>query len=252
MVPKLDYMKDELIKMYQSGMSLGAIAKQIGEYPQAVATTLDKYIERKKRKDYDFDRSYFSVIDSEDKAYFLGFIAADGALVDNGRGVLVMSISINEKDVSVLESFKECLKAEHPVYPVGKQQVRFNIANKQFTSDLMNLGIEQRKSLTMGPMLQYVPDEYRKDFIRGYFDGDGSIFSTVTSGKQVRHYASIRGTEAFLEDLKEYLGLGGYISKDSECPQWRFGSKADIAKFRDIIYDHSNFYLARKKDKFPW
>lgn len=252
MAPKLDYMKDRLIDMYQSGMSVYAIAKEVRQYQQAVAVTLDKYIEREKRKDYEFNRNYFAVLNSEDKAYFLGFIAADGSLVDNGNGVLVLSISLEEGDRCILESFKEHLEAEQPIYPVGINQVRMTVTNKKFAADLMKLGIEQRKSLTMEAMLHAVPEQYRKDFIRGYFDGDGSIFLSQTGGGEPRHYVGIRGTEAFLEDFRRYCGIRGSLRKDGGIHQWRFGAKEDVIKFRNLIYQDANVYLARKHDKFPW
>lgn len=252
MALKLEYMRDELIKMYESGKSITAISKEIGEYEQAIRNVLIGHTEIRHRKDYEFDCDYFEKIDSEDKAYFLGFIAADGALVDNGRGVLVLSISINEKDVMVLEKLKEHMKAEHPIKQLARNQVRITITRKKLASDLMKLGIHERKSLDLEPMLSVVPKPFKKDFIRGYFDGDGSIFMTTTGSKNPRHYVGIRGTEDFLKEFSDYTGIKGSLKFSSGTHQWRFGAKADIIKFRDLIYDNSTIYLSRKKEKFPW
>lgn len=252
-VPKLDYMKDELIEMYQSGMSLYAISKATGEYIQAITTTLDRYIERAPKKVIKVDPDYFESIDCEEKAYFLGFIAADGALVDNGQGVMVLTISIKEDDRVILEKLKECLGSEHNIQELSRRQVRFSLANKKLTSDLMSHGIEQRKSLTMGKMLHHVPEEHRRHFIRGYFDGDGSVFQCTTGHpgrRRITRYVSFRGTEEFLEELREYFNIKGTLKFNNGTHQWRFGAEADVTKFRDLIYTGSTFCLERKRERF--
>ncbi|HDR4736814.1 TPA: LAGLIDADG family homing endonuclease [Bacillus cereus] len=251
--PKLDYMKDELIRMYQSGMSLYAISKATGEYVQAIATTLDRYIERIPKKVIKINPDYFESIDCEEKAYFLGFIAADGALVDNGQGVMVLTISIKEDDRIILEKLKECLGSEHNIQILSRGQVRLSLANKKLTSDLMKHGIEQRKSLTMGKMLHHIPEEHRRHFIRGYFDGDGSVF-TCTTGRpgspRTTRYIGIRGTKEFLEEIQEYCGIKGTIQFNTGTHQLRCGAEADVTRFRELIYNDSTFCLERKREKF--
>ncbi|MDA1616399.1 hypothetical protein PDK03_07280 [Bacillus cereus group sp. TH204-1LC] len=251
--PKLDYMKDELIAMYQSGMSVRAISKEIGEYQQAIATTLDRYIERKPKKTIKVNPNYFESIDSEDKAYFLGFIAADGALVDNGQGVMVLTISIKKDDRVILDKLKECLESEHNIQELPRNQVRLSLANKKLASDLISHGIEQRKSLTMGKMLHHIPEEHRRHFIRGYFDGDGSVF-TCTTGRpgspRTTRYIAIRGTKEFLEEIQEYCGIKGHIQFNTGTHQLRCGAEADVTKFRDLIYTDSTFCLERKRERF--
>ena len=50
-----------------------------------------------KRKEY--NHSYFEIIDSEDKAYFLGFIYADGCLVTNKRSSLYIKIHTKDQHI---------------------------------------------------------------------------------------------------------------------------------------------------------
>jgi len=249
---KLDNRKDEILSMYDDGMTIYKIAKSIGEYEQAVSNLLRKHIDIPKNEYYAFNESYFETIDSEDKAYFLGFIAADGCIAANNKGTKILTISLAEKDRSVLESFKECLEAEQPIKELARQQVRFVVARKKIIEDIEKYDIGERKSLTMGPILQNIPDDFKSHFLRGYFDGDGSIFQTKTGSKEMVHYVAIRGTKEFLEELQEYCGIKGALQFNTGTHQWRFGAKSDVLKFRDIIYSDSIHHLQRKYDKFPW
>lgn len=268
---KLDYMKDELVEMYQSGKSFYQIAKEIGEYEQAVSNVIRSVIHVPKRKPYSINEEYFKHINTVDKAYFFGLIAADGAIVRNSNNHLTMTISLKSEDGYILEKLREATEAEVTIkeYKQSYQkeggeysyQKRFVTANEKFVKHLMTHGVSERKSNTLGDVLKNVDREYQIDFIRGFFDGNGSIYKTVTSGTQERHYCSFRGTKEILTSIKEYLPFEGgtiYWGKgtDTDTGQygWKFGAKKDIETFRDLIY-HENiedYYMIRKYNKFPW
>ena len=270
MAHKLSYRKEELVSMYQSGMSFYRIAKEIGEYEQAVSNVIRSVIYIPKKERLKIKENYFKSIDSVGKAYFLGLIAADGAIVRNSDGYLTMTISLSSEDGYILEVLKRETEAETTVKEYAQSyqkedgttytQSRFVTANQNFVQNLIDLGMTERKSMSLPNLLEVVEEEFRIDFIRGYFDGDGSIFKTVTSGIQERHYCSIRGTEAVLLGIKVELPFnGGSILWGSNGTpsggqfDWRFGAKKDIKTFRDLIY-HDNiedYYLTRKYNKFP-
>lgn len=243
-------MKDELVEKYESGMSIYEIAKQIGENQQAVSNTLKKYTTLRPKAIYDLDEHYFSAIDTEDKAYFLGFIAADGAVVNNGSDVMVLTISINKKDIEILENMKASMKSTHNIQKLQRDQVRLAIANKKLLSDLMKLGIHERKSLDLEPMLKFIPNSLKHHFIRGYFDGDGSIFWTKTGSKNKRRYVAIRGTKNFLEEIQAFFGVGGTIQFNTGTHQLRIGAKADVEHIYQIMYQDASVRLERKYLKF--
>ena len=267
---KLESRKDEIIAMYEKGMNPYAISKEIGEYEQSVANLLRRYSHLPKRVPYLIDESYFEKIDSVDKAYFFGLIAADGSMVENGNNHQ-MTISLQSEDKYILELLRTSMKAEVPVREYAQSyqrkddyiytQSRFVTGNKKICSDLIAHGIIPRKSKTLGALLQEVEESYKIDFVRGYFDGNGSIFKSITSGTQEKNYITFRGTEEILSDIKNYLEIGNtkiYFGKGSAegtgTYTWRFGAKKDIIKFKQAIY-HENvgdFYLTRKKEKFLW
>lgn len=252
---KLEHLKDEILEMYSSGMSVYKIANHFGEYEQAVSTVIKKYGNHKPRTFYEFDENFFESIDTEEKAYFLGFIAADGCVQNNGRGVFVLSITINDKDIDILERMKLAMKAQQPIIHLKRDNmVRITFTRKKLISDLMSLGLTERKSLTMDPMLHHLSESMKPHFIRGYFDGDGSVMLSKTghpgSYKQ-RHYVAFRGTESFLQSFRDYFSIQGNMSFSNGTHQWRFGAKSDVCKFRDIIYQNATVFMSRKHDKFP-
>lgn len=250
MALKLEYMKDILVEKYESGMSIYQISKEIGEHQQAISNTLKQYTTLRKKVAYDIDNTYFEKIDSEEKAYFLGFIAADGAIIDNGGGVKVLTISINKKDIALLEKMKESMQSTHKIQTLQKNQVRFAFANKKVLNDLMKLGIKERKSLDLEPMLHIIPKSLKHHFIRGYFDGDGSIFWTSTSTAKKRRYVAIRGTKAFLEDIQTYFKAKGTIQFNNGTYQLRIGANADVEHIFQTMYKDAHVYLERKYNKF--
>lgn len=267
---KLEHRKEEILEMYQSGMTTYRISKEIGEYEQAVINVLRSVIHIPKKVPLKINEKYFENIDSVDKAYFFGLIAADGAIVYNMKQHPSMTISLTQEDGYILEKLKEATNAEVTIkeYKQSYQkrdgfvstQKRFVTTNRNFVSHLLDHNMTPLKSHTLGNLLLEVEDDFKVDFIRGYFDGDGSIYQTVTSGKQIRHYCGFRGTKELLEGIKDYLPFnGGTITWGTSNGsngqyEWKFGAKKDIATFRDLIYhnDMNDYYLTRKYDKFPW
>lgn len=216
--------------------------------------------------------NYFKTIDSENKAYFLGFIAADGAIVNNkGTNTNVLTITLNEKDREVLEVFVSELNSNKPIYNInrkdGYKHVRFTTAKKEFVSNLFQYGIGYRKSLTMGNIIQHIPNEYKAAFIIGYFDGDGCFTdsfcvsprkytcknNTITTHMH-NHWVScisLKGTKEFLQSIVDYLDCSYTLKQinGQNIHTLRLTSNDAILKFYKL-YFKCDFYLKRKKSKF--
>lgn len=249
---KLEHLKDDIVRMHESGMSMYKIAQHFREYEQAVSSIIKKYGNHQKRSFYSFDENFFETIDTEEKAYFLGFIAADGCLQDNGSGVVYLSITIKNTDLDILEKMKVAMNAQQPIIHLKRDNmVRITFTRKKLTSDLMKYDLTERKSVTMGSMIHHIPEHLKHHFIRGYFDGDGSIMMVVTSGTQKRPYVCFRGTEDFLLPISEWFDIKGYMTFSNGIHMWRFGAKTDVQKFYNIIYRDATVFMSRKHDKFP-
>lgn len=137
-----------------------------------------------------YDENYFEIIDTPQKAYFLGLMYADGyvshskRLLGNNKIYICykMSISLQEQDKSILELFKRELKRPNELIKIINKDISINraiqycftVSGQKIHDDLVKHGCVENKSL----ILQFpktVPEKLMSHFIRGYFDGDGCI-----------------------------------------------------------------------------
>ena len=211
---------------------------------------------------------YFDIIDSYAKAYILGFIAADGALVKANSSSTSLTITIKYEDKEILEFIKAEIGSEASLREINRESsfdnnkfirhIRYTNSNKELITGIMKWGIGDNKSLSMGNILSKIPYDYRDAFIIGYFDGDGSV--TVRNGlypndrgclcKDNSLYIQIRGTESFFIGVCEHLNIDpSHIHKNDSIPNLTFASKKDTMRFYKC-YKHLPFYLKRKHDKF--
>lgn len=129
------------------------------------------------RRKYKINHNFFKNIDTEEKAYWLGFIAADGnvrSVVTDKIHRYTLSITLRESDRHHLEKFRDVLyRGDKPKITKNRSGCVLEVSSKQNYYNLVNAGICDRKSLTLTfPTIQ---NALLKHFIRGYFDGDGWI-----------------------------------------------------------------------------
>ena len=210
---------------------------------------------------------YFDTIDSYAKAYIVGFIAADGALVRT-RTTTTLTITIKYEDKAVLEFIKSEIGNEHKLQEIIRpssfdsskniHHIRYTISDRNITKALNKLGIISNKSLSMGNIIKNIPYKYRDAFIIGYFDGDGSV--TIRDGeypnnrgilcKDYSLYIQIRGTREFLFGICNHLKIDtSHIHQNDSIPHLSFASKKDTYRFFQC-YSNLPFYYERKYNKF--
>lgn len=212
--------------------------------------------------------NYFHVIDSYAKAYIVGFIAADGALVKT-KTTTTLTITVKYEDKAVLEFIKSEIGNEHKLLEIHRpssfdetkmiHHIRYTISDKNITNDLLNLGITYNKSLTIGNIIENIPMKFRDAFIIGYFDGDGSV--TTRDGIYLKEgtncyypnnslYIQIRGTKEFLKGICNHLDITeSHIKEHDSIPQLAFTNKKNTYRFFEC-YRNLPFYYIRKYDKF--
>jgi hypothetical protein len=106
----------------------------------------------------------------------------------------------------------------------------------------------------MGNIVPLIPFEVRHHFVRGYFDGDGSICHTIYKGKR-RVLISFRGTQNFLEGVHLATGLptGGIYPKTGKgIKALSFCGKLRMLQLAEYLYKDATIYLERKHGRFVW
>lgn len=198
-----------------------------------------------------FKKRYFTEW-SEKMAYILGLFVADGCIyIDNEKRYKSFICS---KDLDMLEFVKNEIKPEGNINHSKDGTSRIWFINKEFVMDLMSMGVLPRK--TYDPMLPEIPKEYRKYFLLGYFDGDGSVWININN--KVLSTSFTCYSKQFLQKIGDILhdeiGIIPKIYKDnrenSNTNNMIFSTKESLGLYHYFYDNNKNFYLNRKYNKF--
>lgn len=188
---------------------------------------------------------------SVELAYAIGLIASDGCLSRDGR-----HISLVSKDVDLLKTFKNCLGLSVTIGNVSSstsdhKYSRVQFGNVSLYRFLIDIGLTPAKSKTIGAL--DVPDELFRDFLRGYFDGDGSIYAYWDKRWRSSYMFYVQfasGSPNFVswlqEKNKELFNVVGVINEAGSIQQLRYAKK-ESKKILSIMYYAPNLpFLERK------
>lgn len=257
---KIDLPADIVIDLYNKGNGCYKIAKKFNCSPSTINNFLKKCgIETSKTpnsyRKYKLNENYFEKIDTEEKAYFLGLIYSDGCLYKN-----ILSVSLVKDDSHILERFLFFLESESKLYDIPPRkkthqpQKKLMISNSKLREDLILLGVTEKKSLNLKfPTEDQVPKKFLNHFIRGVFDGDGSIFSydrKINNKTYTEIGLSIISSNEFIIGLKDTVGYGNvYVTNNGKNSFISFKKKNEIENMVDYLYDNSTIFLKRKREK---
>lgn len=233
------------------------LAKELNCTKSKITNTWYKNnLKGKQKRIYSLNESYFDIIDSEDKAYFLGFIASDGCIYKSEtiNKSNIVKITIHKKDIDVLEKFKTYIQTEKPINYFNGKYVTLELVSNKLVSSLNNLNLNTCK--TYGNTIPNIDNKFMKDFIRGYFDGDGSIsfrnnFFDVAVGisgyennltKIINYLESRNIFSSFLIDNRKYT-----TTNTGNFGQLVFSNKTNKYSFLKLIYGDASVYMNRKK-----
>ncbi len=233
------------------GKSQGEIGEMFGCTTQAVCSFMRKYgipsrymTMTSKCFTYRHDPDSFKSCDSPDCAYFIGFLMADGCVT--GKNGEKLDVLIHGKDRIILERLREFLKSDHPISVVREKYVAFRIVSPRLTANLAQYGIVPRK--TGKEQIKNIPNEYLRDFIRGYFDGDGCI--SKDKGSLV--FNLVCASHPFLSEiqstLKDTCDVGDVVIGEHNRGCFRFNYKGNkqVRRIRDFLYKGASMFLPRK------
>jgi hypothetical protein len=212
-------------------------------------------------KKYEIDDNFFNIVDTNDKAYFLGLLFADGNVDKKSFHV---TISLKESDSYILEYFLNKIyknkKLENipskEFYFKGKKtmskpQKKLSLTNKRIGNDLMKYGLIPNKTHILN--FPNIDKKFYNSFVLGYFDGDGCIFQSKKIKSNV--LINFAGNEYFLNQLQdlfiEEIKLKKVkLSNTSNIFYLRYSGKNNIKKIHDFLYKDSEIFLKRKKEMF--
>lgn len=210
---------------------------------------------------YFINEHYFNVIDNEEKAYFLGFLYADG---NNDEKNYSVAINLQERDKELLEKFSKLINQDKPLTFIKKRKPTQNnlykliINSKIMSKKLSELGCVQRKSLILKfPTNKQVPRYLMKHFLRGLWDGDGSFcYYPVKGTNRYQMTTCVVSSKTFCLKLKPYLEkeIGVHFSmirtKNSSTKYIQTSGMKQCMVFLDWLYDDAKIYLDRKFTKY--
>ena len=199
------------------------------------------------------DEHVFDVIDTEEKAYWLGFMYADGCIYSKEYR---LELSLQGADKEHLEKFAKFLKATKPDivkvyknYKEGKyDRCRVSVRSKHLWETLNSKGCLPKKSLILTfPSSDIVPHKLVKHFIRGYVDGDGCL--CITKPEKIE--LNVLGTQDFLRGVIDNLPLTKeypvYQRKNIYAMNLWCSTAKYIIKY---LYENSTIYLTRKYEHY--
>lgn len=207
-----------------------------------------------------FNETIFDSIDTEEKAYWLGFIFADGYVssADNK-----FELSLKASDASHLEKFNKFMGGESNKVKIGKvtcgnvicERCRWSVSNKHLKNTLVSLGCVPNKSLILKfPDISIFSDpSLIIHFIRGYWDGDGSL--SWGNKAHTEPNISVLGTKDFLEGIKKNIPeLENYSlhlnNKDNDKTFVLSATYRVAFSVTTRLYKNSTIYLDRKYEKY--
>jgi uncharacterized protein (DUF433 family) len=258
----------KIVEMYQQGMSAPEIAEHFGVVHTLILRYLEKNgVDRRSAEEchriYPIREDFFDVIDTQEKAYFLGLLYADGgnAIEDN-----YIRIDLARKDRDILEKLAPLIYLEEPLQHIkdytrekeykGQPKTIYgsylNINSKHICHRLYDLGCENKKSLTLKFPAWLVDPELQRHFIRGYYDGDGGVYLTnvKTRGATTKMVSTVEFCQTVREIIEEQTGiLYGQPYNDVENKNVytiHLAGNRQVAHYLDWLYESATIYLDRK------
>jgi intein-encoded DNA endonuclease-like protein len=260
----LDGKVSEIVDAYVNGMDCTQLGEKYGCSNSSIRALLERNgISRRDlsfvRRKYAIDDHYFDIIDTEEKAYILGWLYTDGY---NHRQTNTVSLEIQESDVEILEKIKNAmgyndrpLKYRTKPIPNGTyiHMVSLLVCNREISKKLEEHGVRQAKSHTITfPSDEIVPPHLKRHFIRGCFDGDGSFGLYKESNRSRKWACSLSGQKQFFDGFANYLtelGITNGIWVSEYAANLQISRKSSFQALYNLLYADATIYLERKYQK---
>lgn len=256
---------------YVSGESASDIARSFSVDIGTVLNMLRRQgVEKRSaseiRRKYKADHSFFDQIDNELKAYWLGFIAADGYVNDtSGRGAAPeIKIVLSIKDEQHLYLFREHLQSAHPIarYKLlsgkgaGNEYCRFSLRSAQIAAGLAKHHIARAKTHSL--RWPDLPIGLLRHYLRGYLDGDGGLY--VRKPRKPGYVSVVRFQ--ITSNISFLLSARSFMMEAASLPETKisvhtesedigtliWGGRKQLKRIYELLYEDATVCLPRKRD----
>ena len=253
--------KIHLIDLYNNGMNGTQLSKRYAVSSVSIYNFLNKNgITMRDSSEchtiYTINETFFKSINTEEKAYWLGFISGDGTIYDSvSESSLV--IALKKEDIQHLFLFRKNVEATNPVTThmskvKGKtyESCRIAIFNRIFVKNIIALGVLPNKSHTLS-MCDKIPPNLRRHYWRGLVDADGSLLRDTREGRKDPYTVGLVGSKSIVESFGDFV-YESNIKTKAKCRKSksifaiRFSGNAGYAVTR-LLYFDSTVALHRKK-----
>lgn len=251
----------DIIDLYTNkGMTMNFIKDKYGTKAETISKILrDNNIEIKRTgciKNRLLKEDYFDTIDTEAKAYLLGFITADGSVHyrkrKSDKGILRLEIQI--RDIEIINLLKQELNSGSKItYSKRdkKETVILSISSDKIVKSLAKYGVVPNKTYSLDSIYKdFNNKELLRHYLRGLIDGDGCITSIKNGQQWLLYFCTYSKAMAldFKDTTNKLVGLSSnnkvYDCKTSYRAAWN--KREDVYKICKFLYTDCNYYLTRK------
>lgn len=253
---------DDCIEKYLAGESARSAGELCGASEPTVLRWLNDHdIQRRHQANYGGNYLFFQNIDSEATAYWFGFLCADGNIMQNKY----IRVLLSSKDIDHLLLFQQTIDYHKPidVYkrvrywkdrpPKEYEYAKSLIGCRVMVDHLINHGLRKTKRGDIEPFKR-IPDELYHHFLRGYFDGDGSIYQAkYKPGIKVPfwQFYICDNHQSIVEYLMSRCPVvkrhNARKSNKNECWYVSYGGNQIVPRICKWLYQDATVYLPRKK-----
>jgi hypothetical protein len=249
-------------EMYLGGMSTHEIAEQFGVRFQSVWHKLRQAgIATRSRADgarrYALRQDAFSDVTDPVACYWLGRLLSDGYIYKHD-GTYSLSLTTAERDVESLYGLADFLGTDKPIQWMPKKGAAvLVVTSKKIGEDISLLGMHQAKTLTVRFPTE-IPQHNYRHCIRGYFDGDGSIWCRGRPRYKTKQFtASFASNEHMIADITKIISdqcgilpTVTYFQPNKTTMQARYEGRIKLITLREYLYNDGGPSLYRKKSMF--
>lgn len=222
----------------------------------------DEGLQGKDTRQYYCNFDYFKDVNKPEKAYWLGFIMADGCVYKREGHQGLLQIILQNNDVEILQNFNDAIKSEYPINNIenkeGDKYCALSITSDEVCNSLIRVGIKPNKTWGTSLKLGKLPKKYWFDYLTGFFDGDGCISepSHYIPSKVVINYVGNKNNIYQIRNVLNYFNVGctvRNITKDKYTNDFyslTLNNMADKYKFSKLYISRNYSTLTRKLKRF--